>query len=71
EELHTAFYREDRGYIRVDSGDVFKDKIKRSPDRFMALCMTHADGIVPQPEPPVDITEVRKKNKLRRQAWNV
>lgn len=42
EELRTPTYNTDTGKVKVMKTDIIKEKIKRSPDRASALCLTFA-----------------------------
>lgn len=42
EELSVPTYRIDGRYVKLMKADVFKDLLKRSPNKFSALCLTFA-----------------------------
>jgi hypothetical protein len=42
EELSIPTYKTDGKYVRIMKADVFKDLLKRSPNKFSALCLTFA-----------------------------
>jgi hypothetical protein len=45
EELQIPTYRVDGRWVKLMSSDVFRDLLKRSPNKFSALCLTFAKPI--------------------------